>query len=140
MEKAMRKPKDHSPRKKTVNHGIANHGLTEQLLEIEYQKQKLEQSAYEIQLALGMSVEPVETISLGYDIELHGFKIAVGRVMEVFRQLDEYICGEEPVEIPEDTRRTRESIRKYMLEQIGEIMHLASHQTNVLKRKYQKEN
>lgn len=139
MEKGIRKPKNYVP-KKTVNQDIALHGLTEQLLEVEYQKQKLEQSAYDLQVALGMTVEPVETISLGYDIELHGFKISIGRIMELFRQLDEYICGEEPVEIPEETRRTRESIRKYMLEQIGEIMHLASHQTNVLKRKYQKEN
>ena len=135
MEKGIRKPKNYVP-KKTVNQEIAMHGLTEQLLEVEYQKQKLEQSAYDLQVALGMTVEPVETISLGYDIELHGFKISIGRIMELFRQLDEYICGEEPVEIPEEIRRTRESIRKYILDQVGEIMHLAHHQ----KSRFRKED
>ena len=77
MEKGIRKPKNYVPQKKTVNQDIALHGLTEQLLEVEYQKQKLEQSAYDLQVALGMTVEPVETISLGYDIELHGFKISI---------------------------------------------------------------
>ena len=125
MEKAVRKPKDYIPGKKTVNHGIANHGMLEQLIECEYQKQKLDQKAFDLQIALGMTVEPVETISLGYDVELHGFRIALGRIMEIFRQMDDYICGEEPVELSDEIRRTRESIRRDMLEQIGEIMHRA---------------
>ena len=137
MKKGIRKPKTIG---ETINQEIAQHGMLEQLIECEYQKQKLDQKAFDIQTALGMTVEPVETISLGYDIPLSGFMVPIGHIMEIYRQMDDYVCSEEPNELSEEIRKTRESLRKDILEQITDLMHRASDQANQIKRKYQKEN